>query len=56
VVDAPEHQVFDVFISYARNDNQTGWVTALRDAIYDDFREFSTTPARRRCSGPIIGL
>ena len=31
---------YDIFISYARADNATGWVTALRDAIYEDFAKF----------------
>jgi tetratricopeptide (TPR) repeat protein len=43
VVDALE---YDVFISYARKDNETGWVSGLRDAIYDDFKEFSSEPFR----------
>ena len=33
---------YDVFISYSRADNKDGWVSGLRDAIYEDFREFST--------------
>jgi len=37
---------YDVFISYARKDDQTGWVSGLRDAIYEDFREFSSAPFR----------
>ena len=43
MVDALE---YDVFISYARRDNQTRWVSGLRDAIYDDFKEFSSEPFR----------
>jgi tetratricopeptide (TPR) repeat protein len=37
---------FDVFISYARADDGGGWVSGLRDAIYADFREFSSEPFR----------
>jgi tetratricopeptide (TPR) repeat protein len=37
---------YDVFISYARKDNTGGWVSGLRDAIYQDFREFSAEPFR----------
>jgi tetratricopeptide (TPR) repeat protein len=37
---------FDVFISYARADDGGGWVSGLRDAIYVDFREFSSEPFR----------
>lgn len=43
LVDAPE---YDVFISYARRDDAGGWVSGLRDAIYDDFRGFSSEPFR----------
>jgi tetratricopeptide (TPR) repeat protein len=32
---------YDVFISYARADNATGWVSWLRDAIAEDFEGFS---------------
>jgi len=32
----------NVFISYARRDDADGWVSALCEAIYDDFRSFST--------------
>jgi tetratricopeptide (TPR) repeat protein len=35
---------YDVFISYARADNEGGWVSELRDAIYADFRTFSSEP------------
>ena len=35
---------YDVFISYARADNKTGWVSWLFDTIYEDFREFSSEP------------
>ena len=31
---------FDVFISYARKDNETGWVTALRDRLVRDTQSF----------------
>ncbi|MCB1804956.1 MAG: TIR domain-containing protein, partial [Candidatus Competibacteraceae bacterium] len=41
-----QHTPFEIFISYARRDNQTGWVTALRDHIIDDHRRFSTEPLR----------
>ena len=41
-----ESPYYDVFISYSRADNETGWVTGLRDAIYEDFREFSSEPFR----------
>ena len=38
---------FDVFISYARRDDVNGWVSELRDAVYDnDFKAFSTEPFR----------
>jgi hypothetical protein len=37
---------YDVFISYARRDDAGGWVSGLRDAIYDDFRSFSSEPFR----------
>jgi tetratricopeptide (TPR) repeat protein len=37
---------YDVFISYSRKDNAGGWVSGLRGAIYDDFREFSAEPFR----------
>src|ERR1700739_3190134 len=37
---------YDVFISYSRTDNKDGWVSGLRDAIYEDFREFSSEPFR----------
>ncbi len=37
---------YDVFISYSRKDNAGGWVSGLRDAIYEDFREFSAEPFR----------
>jgi hypothetical protein len=37
---------WDLFISYARADNTDGWVTALRDAIYEDFRTFSAEQFR----------
>jgi ornithine cyclodeaminase/alanine dehydrogenase-like protein (mu-crystallin family) len=37
---------YDVFISYSRADNTGGWVSGLRDAIYQDFREFSSKPFR----------
>ena len=37
---------YDVFISYARKDNLGGWVTALRDAVYDDFRDFTSEQFR----------
>ena len=37
---------YDLFISYARADDADGWVTGLRDAIYDDFRAFSPEPFR----------
>ena len=37
---------YDVFISYARRDDADGWVSALRDAIYADFKSFSTEPFR----------
>jgi tetratricopeptide (TPR) repeat protein len=37
---------FDVFLSYARADDAGGWVSGLRDAIYADFREFSSEPFR----------
>ena len=37
---------YDVFISYSRADDKDGWVSGLRDAIYDDFREFSSEPFR----------
>lgn len=37
---------YDVFISYARRDDADGWVTSLRNAIYDDFRSFSSEPFR----------
>jgi tetratricopeptide (TPR) repeat protein len=36
--------LYDVFISYARADDESGWVTGLRDAIYQDFRAFSSEP------------
>jgi len=35
---------YDVFISYARADNRGGWVSGLRDAIYEDFRSFTSEP------------
>jgi hypothetical protein len=41
VIDAPD---YDVFISYAGVDNAGGWVSALRDAIYEDFRSFTSEP------------
>jgi hypothetical protein len=37
---------YDVFISYARRDDADGWVSALSDAIYADFKSFSTEPFR----------
>jgi hypothetical protein len=37
---------YDVFISYSRADNTGCWVSGLRDAIYQDFREFSSEPFR----------
>jgi tetratricopeptide (TPR) repeat protein len=37
---------YDVFISYSRADNKDGWVSALRDAIYEDFKGFSSEPFR----------
>jgi hypothetical protein len=37
---------YDVFISYARRDDAQGWVSGLRDAIYEDFRAFSSEPFR----------
>jgi TIR domain len=37
---------YDVFLSYARADDVEGWVSGLRDAVYDDFREFSSEPFR----------
>jgi tetratricopeptide (TPR) repeat protein len=37
---------YDVFLSYARADDVDGWVSGLRDAVYDDFREFSSEPFR----------
>lgn len=30
---------YDVFVSYAREDNQTGWVTRLCDRLIEDARE-----------------
>jgi hypothetical protein len=41
VVDSPD---YDLFISYARADNATGFVSRLFDTIYEDFREFSSEP------------
>jgi hypothetical protein len=35
---------YDVFISHARKDDAGGWVSGLRDAIYEDFRSFSCEP------------
>lgn len=32
--------VYDVFISYARRDDAGGWVSALQNAIYEDFKSF----------------
>ena len=32
---------YDVFISYSREDDQTGWVSGLYDAILQDFKPFS---------------
>ena len=29
---------YDLFVSYARVDNETGWVSWLFDTIYEDFR------------------
>ena len=37
---------YDIFISYARKDNSTGWVTAIRDHIVADHAKFS--PQRLR--------
>lgn len=37
---------YDVFISYARRDDDKGLVSGLRDAVYDSFREFSSEPFR----------
>jgi hypothetical protein len=37
---------YDVFISYSRADNTGGWVSGLRDAVYEDFRAFSSEPFR----------
>lgn len=44
---------YDVFISYSRKDNRPipetypcGWVTAIRDHIAADHRQFSTSPLR----------
>lgn len=32
---------FDVFVSYARADNEQGWVTAIRDLLIEDARSHS---------------
>jgi tetratricopeptide (TPR) repeat protein len=47
------HTAFEIFLSYARKDNQPlpelypqGWVTAIRDHILEDHRRFSTEPLR----------
>ncbi|MBX7209925.1 MAG: TIR domain-containing protein [Verrucomicrobiaceae bacterium] len=37
---------YDLFISYSRKDNASGWVTALKDHIWQDHRKFSTAPLR----------
>ena len=37
---------YDIFVSYSRRDDADGWVSALRDAIYEDFKSFSTDPFR----------
>jgi tetratricopeptide (TPR) repeat protein len=37
---------YDLFISYSRADNAGGWVSGLRDAIYEDFKAFSSEPFR----------
>jgi hypothetical protein len=37
---------YDVFISYSRADNTGSWVSGLRDAMYQDFRAFSSEPFR----------
>jgi len=44
---------YDIFISYSRKDNTPipathprGWVTAIRDHIAADHRQFSTAPLR----------
>lgn len=44
VVDSPDD---DLFISYARADNKTEFVSRLFDTIYEDFREFSSEPFKR---------
>ena len=49
---ATDQTPYEIFISYARRDNQAaapgarGWVTALRDKILDDHGRFSTAPLR----------
>jgi tetratricopeptide (TPR) repeat protein len=37
---------YDVFISYARRDDADGIIAALRDAVYDDYRKYSSEPFR----------
>lgn len=37
---------FELFISYSRRDDETGWVTGLRDFILADHRRFSSEPMR----------
>jgi hypothetical protein len=37
---------FDQFVSYSRLDNQEGWVTALVEAIADEYKQFSCQPLR----------
>ena len=48
-----DQTLYDVFISYARKDNAPipatypyGWVTAIRDHVAADHRQFSTAPLR----------
>ena len=44
-----DQKPYDLFLSYARLDNEPateGWVTAIRDRIAADHRQFSTEPLR----------
>jgi hypothetical protein len=49
VVDSPD---YDLFISYARADNKTEFVSRLFDTIYEDFRGFP--PSRSSVGGCIV--
>jgi hypothetical protein len=45
---------YDVFIGYCPRDDVDGFVSGLRDAIYNDFREGVNRDEVEECSG--VGL